>query len=452
MKYNDYKVDDIMKNKILLILIIITSFFIVKVNAQETILTYNEKVTLDIDNISNITSYKDGYILTSETIDSTIIYNYNNENKLISTKELSSLTNTSILKYNDKFLIVGISNNILKCYILDSNLQIIKQQATEYMLDYDSKINIYLESDKAYIMITIDNQLSSNTIYEIDETLNIKEYTFSSLGPDKIKSILKGDYYLIHLNSAEYQGRIPEYSSSTYLPDKYILVGTEYNQEADSNGEYEYKGIITYIDSTGNIINNIVSDDLEIYSDIKVIKDKLVVLAYKDNTSYLLTYDFEGNLILSEAVDQIEDLNYANGMYKIGNKLAITTTKLSKDSLNNSEILFYSYNLNISYEESPYGTIIIPKTSIPFEKVEFTITPNSGYQVESVIIKDNQGANIKVSENSFIMPENDCIVIVNYKEVVENPETFDYILIITISLIIISIITINLYKKMSWLK
>lgn len=442
-----------MKNKILLVLIIVTSFFIVKVNAQEQLLTYNHKETLNIKDISNITSYKDGYIVSLTYEGNTIIYNYNKEDKFISSKEISSLSNTSIIKYNDYFLVIGISNNALKAYLLDTNLQIKNQKSTEYILNYNSKINTYRESDKVYLMITDNNQLSSSTIYEIDELLDFKEDTMSSLGAEKLKSILKGDYYLIHFNSEEQiDSRKKEYYSSTYLSDKYILVGSEYNENLNPDISSDSKGIMTYIDSTGKVIKEIISDEYESYNYIEVIKDKLLLVAKnKENEYYLLTYDFEGNLVNSTLIENVTEANYINGMYKIGDKIALVTKTLDEE-ITTSEILFYSYNLNIYVEESLYGTVTVAKTSIPYGKVDFRVTPNAGYEVESIIVKDVQGVNIKITDNSFVMPENDCTIMVTYKEVVKNPETFDYIWLITLSLIIISFITIKLYKKMSWLK
>lgn len=114
--------------------------------------------------------------------------------------------------------------------------------------------------------------------------------------------------------------------------------------------------------------------------------------------------------------------------------------------------MFYSYNLTISTEENLFGTINIKNSSIPYEKVEFEVLANSGYEIDNILVKDIQGNIIKVTGQSFIMPENDIILSITYKEIVTNPETIDYIIIIFPILIIVSLIMINLYRKISWLK
>lgn len=442
-----------MRKKLYTIFIILISIIIVnKVNAEESILTFDRLKSYEVNNIYNVTSYTDGYIFSSEQNNNTTIYSYNNNDILKSSKQLEDLVNVTVTKYNDNYLIAGINNNVLKLYLLDTNLQIKNQLKTNYIINNSSSINLYIYNNKSYIMLTEEGILSDNNLYEIDENLNIKEQTFSSLGSETIKNILKGDYYLIHFNSNTNLEEVTEtfYNESTYLENKYILVGNNSNKEYDEVNGYNYQGVITILDKNGNILINEINNKYYSYNNIKIIKDKIIVLAYNGDY-YLLTYDFNGKLISEEQVEKEESLDI-NNMYKVGNKIVLELSEAERTITEKSNLIFYSYNLNIYKEESLYGTLNVIESSLPYKKVEFEVIPNSGYEIENIIVKDTQGEIIKVSGQSFIMPDNDVTLSVIYKESITNPETIDYIIFIFPILLIASLIMINLYKKMSWLK
>ncbi len=449
----------IMKKRIykMLTLIILTIFIssINIVNAKDTVLTFSHNNFYEVSNIYNVLGNKDGYIFLEENYDYTNIYSYDNSNTMKSAKKFEDLTNTKIIKYNDYYLVAGINNNVLKVYLIDNNLQIHNQEKTTYILDNSATINLYNYNNKIYLMITEDEILSSTNIYEIDENLNVSEISFSSLGSDNIKGILKGDYYLIHFNSEINNTSEKEnhYYESTYLEDKYIIVGTNYNSFYNEENSNDYKGILTIIDKDGNLITNEINEDYSFYSNIQVVKDKLIVLAHTEyyENSYILTYDFNGNLISEEILD-VDEGSQIYKMYKVGNNIVFSAFRRPKTIAFTSNLLFYSFNLNIIKEDNAFGTIEIPETSTPYSKVSFNVVPNSGYEVDNIIVKDSQGEIIKISNNSFIMPENDVIIKINYKEIISNPETIDYIILISLSLLLITIVTIKLYKKMSWLK
>lgn len=441
------------KNIYSLFAVILSLIFINTVNATNSILTYDYTNTYENSNIDNVIANKNGYIFTEESL-STTIYSYSNDSNLLSSKQFEDLTKTKVIKYYDNYLVVGINNNTLKVYLIDDNLQIKKQVKTDYIIDSSSTINLYLYSEKVYIMLTEDEILSDNNIYEIDENLNVTSSSISTLGSEKIKAILKGDYYLIHLNSEEGEtSRYNNYLNTTYIEDYYILVGTNLNKDYIEETGYNPKSVLTIVDKEGNIIKEDINEEFTIYQNIHVIKDKLIVLASDINGEdyYLLTYDFEGNLVDKEKIE-VNETMYIGNMYKFSNKIVFSSFMKIKALEERSNLIFYSYNLNINKEESIYGTIDVSNTSMPYSNVAITVTSNSGYEVEDIIVKDIQGNYIKVSDNSFIMPENDVIVSVKYRENISNPETFDYIILFSLILIMVSFITIKLYKKLSWLK
>lgn len=446
-----------MKNKLYIIFTILISAFLINI--------VNAASTLNYENISNyfsdielytedIITNKEGYVVLSQNQSgNTSILLYNNENTLITSKILSDLTSSSIIKYNDNYLVVGISSNILKLYLLDNNLQVINQKETTYMIDDQTK-NLYLYDNKVYLMITLDNTLYDNNIYEIDENLNITQNSFSSYDASILKSIFKGDYYLIKNNDVEENNRITHYYDSTYTKDYYILVGNTSNITIDSvTNSYDEKGTLTILDSSGaELINKEIS---EYYSFEKVfsVKDKIVIFATRWGTGYLLTYDYSGNLLDEIILPTYYDsysIFQANA-FKVNNKIAI----YSKMQLRASETLnirsFYSFDCNIYQEENLYGTLEVIEKSLPNKEVTLTITPNAGYEVESISIIDSQGNQIDVIDNKFIMPENDVDISVKYMASVENPETVDMIVFISISLVIIILFILTFRKKLNWL-
>lgn len=433
-----------MKNKIHLIFLILLSIIFVNITkALENTIAFEQSKIFNIENINNIIGFEKGYIVLENYTDKTKIYRYNHKYEQEITKEFDSLKNSNIIKYNDTYLIVGIKSNTLKIYLIDSNFKVISQQDTSYIIDQSSVINLYQSNDNILVVLTEENELSNNNIYEIDKELNVTENGFSSYDGNLIKAALKSDYYLISDNNQEIDNNIINYQDSTYNEDKIILVGDINPIELNSiNSKKAYLTIKDY--NNQNIVNKEFEEYTSLNS-VKLIKDKLIILASKETEYYILICDLNGN-ILSEDKINIEIVDAVN-LFKVSNKILIT-----KNASNQIEIDFYKFKCEIYKEENIYGTTNIESYYNPYEIVTFEIKPNSGYEVENIIIKDNQGNIINNINNSFIMPENDVKFIVNYKEQIINPETYDKILLIICLSILTILITIKLYKKLKWLK
>ncbi len=266
-----------MKKKLHIIFIFLISLIAIKnVNAENSLLTFDHVKAYEVDNISNINSYKDGYIYSTEVDDNTIVYSYDNNDILKSSKQLEDFIKPSFIKINDNYLVVGLNNNTLKFYLLDTNLQIKKQLKTTYIIDNSSNISLYSYNDKIYAMLTEDGILSSNVLYEIDENLNIKEETFSSLGAENIHEILKGDYYLVRFNSNIETEDLREkyYLNSTYIESKYILVGFNYIDSSDEQLDSNYKAHLTILDKKGNVLVNETNNNYYSYNSVEIVKIK----------------------------------------------------------------------------------------------------------------------------------------------------------------------------------
>lgn len=449
-----------MKNKLYTIYILLISFLFINITNAESI--FNKEETIDYTSeisyrINYIISNKSGYIiLSSDFADPTILYLYNQDHQLITSKTISDLTDSYIAKYNQNYILVGISSNSLKVYLLDSNLKVLSQKETSYMINQNAKINIYQYNNKIYLLLTTNSILNDNNIYEIDQDLNITTNNFSSYEPELLKNILKSDYYLLKNNDYTSNDRITHYNSSTYIEDYHILVGDTSNINYDSiNGTgYDYQANLTILSSDGTQILNKEYSEYSRFKDVFIIKDKIIVLTTYGSDEKLLTIDFTGNVLeeitLPTSYNEVAIEPY--NAYKVNNKIMVYMSYLMKDRLSLELLQHYHFDYSIIKEENPNGTISIKETAMPYEEVSFTITANSGYEIDTILIKDIQGNIITTTYNKFIMPENDVIISVEYKTIVTNPETMDIIVLIGISSFTVLILIIFFRKKLKWLQ
>ena len=91
---------------------------------------------------------------------------------------------------------------------------------------------------------------------------------------------------------------------------------------------------------------------------------------------------------------------------------------------------YYNFELSITVNETLYGTVEVDDKSSANAEVTMLITPNTGYIIDTIEVIDNHGNLIPVTENKFIMPEEDVYITVNYKATVDNPETDDLIIFV----------------------
>lgn len=394
----------------------------------------------DIDGInvpiSNL-MYSNHKYLFSEVTEDTDLYVFNNE-KMVATKKIENLRKTKIIKYKDNYLVIGVQNNTLKGYLIDENLKILKQVETSYFISNHSKINLYKYNDKVYVMLTYEEILSNSSIYEIDSDFKVKENKLSTYSADTLKSILKSDYYLIHNNDKEEGTSVIRYSDSTDIDGIYVLVG---NESFLSEEEPLKKAVITFYDGNGNVIREDISSQYKEYTEAYVVNDKIIVLGKT-------VYEENKILVFSEKGEILEEISLSSNeeevhLSKVSNQLIVHLS---------NRIMVYGYTVNLYKEESKFGTIEVNDKVVPYDTVQFAILPNSGYEVDTVVVKDRQGNVIEVNKNTFVMPENDVTIQVEYKESVINPETIDFIGLAVVILLIVSLISIYLYRKMVWLR
>lgn len=420
-----------MKKYFLLILFIISFLITQPVNALPEIFEPNDTTTTSIKDITNIINNINGYTIITTNTD-TSLYTYNNAKELVATKKFPSLRNSQIINYNNNIFLAGIKGHNLTLYLLDYNLHILKSKETSYIINSKDTINIHQSADKIYISTTKNNVLTDNTIYEVNEELNILPSNFSSI--PNIKDILKSNYGLIKYNNTLVNDTITTYHSGTILNNNYILVG-------DSNNIP-----ILSIYNDQELITSYSNPNYKTYNKVLIIKDMICILA-TDHLSNTFFYfiDSEGNTIYEEPISL--NGNPISSIYKVGDNIFFTST-IEEQTF----IADYHYNLSITYDNLPFGTVLTSDISNEYDEVPLTINPNSGYEIETIEIKDAYGNIIPLHNNTFTMPDTDVKINIAYKENVINPNTVDFIYIIFIVLIISFILLRFFYKKFAWLK
>ena len=441
-----------MKNKLYIIFTLIISMLMINTVKAESFLTYEETYNFSrTDYVENIISLKDNLFLIS----SYNIIKTSNEYEYITDKYFEDLNTVNGIKYNDNIMLVGIENNVLKAYLLDENLQVIKQQETSYIIDSYVTIKLYSYEDKVYVMLLSNETLSNNNIYEISSELTITEKSLSSYDSSLLKKILKGDYYLIRMNDIEENNRITHYYNTAYNKDYTILVGDTSNVTYNETNGYEYKGNITILDSNGEVVSKIETDEHYSFRDVQLISDKIIVITNDNSNSYLLVYNTNGTL--EETLDITHEVDgfpmEVIKLFKDNSKLTIFSQEYSKARLSYKTFMVYNFDYSVITNENVLGTVNVPTNAKINDLVTIEITPNSGYEIDSVEVVDSLGNPITLSDTySFIMPDSDVYVTVNYKIKVDNPETVDIVTIIGISAIIALFLGFKITGKLRWLK
>lgn len=447
-----------MKNKLYIIFALFISVLMINTVNAESIITYDKTYEYgnQIDYFENMITINNKLYILTTTIEGTKIVSPNTDFSSIQVeKTFELLTNPSIIKYNNNILLLGIENNTLKTYLLNENLQITDQKSSSYIIDQDAKIKAYNHDNKIYLMLFENDTMQSSNIYEITQDLTITEKTLSSYDSELLKKVLKGDYYIIRMNDTENNNRITHYNDTTYNKDYSVLVGYTSNITYNDETGYDYKAHLTILDSNGEEIINTEVPEYKEFVDVEFIKGKIIILTLKTyDDSSLLVYDTTGKLEEEIAIEDYynEASIQANKLIKLNNQLVVHSQQKVRGQYRYQTFAFYNYDLSINTLENLYGTLEVAQNAKAGDVVELKIVPNSGYEVSEITIIDNLGNQILVSENKFTMPDEDIYITVNYKAIVNNPETSDLIIIIGIIAILISCYIYFVKRRMEWLK
>ena len=402
--------------KVIVLLFLLSFSFINVVLASDFKL--NKEITYDVNNIEKTYSSSKDYIVINKN---QTLYKYNSKDNVIVSKEINDITNQNIIKFDKNFLLVGISSNTLKIYLLDNNLQVRNQLETTDIVSLYTEFKLYEYENKIYILLTNNNTLVDNNIIEIDQELNINKKEFSSYEPNTLKEILKSDYYLIQKNNEIIGDVVNKYNASINYLDKNILIGTNSNDQA----------ILKIIDESE--LNKTYSDYKE-FKNIEIINNQMYILT--DHS--IIIVDFNGDIVKEIPVNNITE------MKKLSDKIALVSLE--------NKILFYEYECNVEVIESDFGTISVGKSNKAYDKVKIDVAPNSGFELEKIIVTDKENNLIIVKNNEFIMPATDVSIEAIYTAKVDNPDTVDYIFVVVCISALAMILLTKTHKKLEWLK
>lgn len=116
---------------------------------------------------------------------------------------------------------------------------------------------------------------------------------------------------------------------------------------------------------------------------------------------------------------------------------------------NDLVILKYTYpNYKIEIDDNTdEGTVLVKKNGVPGEVVKVSVTPKEGYVLKRIVVLDESGKEIEVSEDgTFIMPDGKVTVTAIYNRI-SNPETVSACYIVLGIILLISIGTLIVGKK-----
>ena len=106
-------------------------------------------------------------------------------------------------------------------------------------------------------------------------------------------------------------------------------------------------------------------------------------------------------------------------------KLIVTGPNGQPINTNSNQFTMPAGNVNVSasftksaykidYQTPQHGTVQVPESASPGERVTITATPDTGYMVDTITVNSGQGK-VDVTGNTFVMPASDVVVDVTFK-------------------------------------
>lgn len=359
-------------------------------------------------------------------------------------------------------------------YLIDLNTDIIDHQKFEGLISYkDLRVG---SNNQAYINYAEGRQSEDYSSYRIDISSKTIKFVLEE-EPEKNNSFVDvSDRYIFsNMLNEEFDSGSFWFDYKKNLNDEFVL----YLRFSDENK----KDMIRYYDKNKKLIYSKSADEtlLSIYGiyDIFMWNDKnLGMLQVQDNKILVLFYDENMNL-LSKLDTKYTVGDYDDGEVKIlkeGLYVKLSRTietpcGIADDISNNSSMrgfpssaggcayysnlshLYYEYPFNISVKTDGNGKVVSSKEkSLDGEEISFEIVPNEGYDIDSIKVIDSYGDIIEFNDNKFTMPAADVVIEVSFvKQHVEekNPETSDYIVMIGVSVLVISVFCYLSFVKKS---
>lgn len=362
-----------------------------------------------------------------------------------------------LIFYDNQFIALDRNTTIYK---LDSNFQITSQT--------DTKEDYYIGSSMDELKI------ANNKIYYLDKSNFYLYYTNYDL--DTIKKI-----DLTEIESYQDLIKLAPFISET--DQMYFKYMTYLYENADEEEYYEITDIskknnlyyltgysvidsnprsfIKIIDNELNTIWEENSRKISISTSLSFYKDYLVTMYIAPDKNYntiryLKIYDRKNNLISEEQIPiRVEEeapiaiIPDDTGIVVKSIYRSVTPVVKSIVGFSENTIFIDKFTVNIYdiYTKTDgNGTITVKDTAIAGDTVSFSTTPNENYILKNLTITDELGNQIKIDNNTFIMPSSDVTITATFE--IKNPETIDNIYyMIPLFAISLSFLIIYQYKR-----
>ena len=268
------------------------------------------------------------------------------------------------------------------------------------------------------------------------------------------------------------------YNNSTYYPS--VIAGAEFTFDLNNYymGVYATKVCdsdnIIYMWQTGDDNSVLFEDCYNISFDVydsdmnkmwgkdltgiesiytaKVVGDYLVVVTSSKDRYVALIYDLEGNLLQSIENDRHLIFSYIN---EIENGFAITercgVINGNFSTTCTSRHFIYLLNNEIESSTEGKGTVTVPTDAKVGDIVTIEVKPEKGYVLGELIVIDDAGNKLPVTNNTFVMGTSKVTVRAIF--VPENPKTGNfYVILIGLIATITGILLVVQKKKLDFLK
>ncbi len=401
---------------------------------------------------NNYTSYLDGYlnsyvIENEENYTSSLTY-YDKEGNTILVKNdipfriddlatdgenIYALYYQYSLETNDNYGIVLFDKNfdiqkrvILKDY--NRNNEIYQRKLLGDSLFFIENNNIIINSGSQTFIV--DNNLA-NEFYESSNQFYTSDYNNYN--------VIKGRYNT-------YNGNKIEYKSTKMKNNVIIASGLYYKDNCETKD-----CMVALVSAFNKDYNKLWTKEYSEYSNIQeaqIIGNYIVGIANnrEDNQEYLIIMDKNGTIL-----NKAKTINNVLMLKDIGNGFIVTNYISDENVTFNSEL--YKIMNTVTIKKNGKGHVEISGSGIAGSTVKFKIIPDSGYTLSSIVISDNDNNKIKISNNSFIMPDSDVVIEATFVDGTINPETADLTIIILFVIATVALFaTAYLNKEKKWFK
>ncbi len=379
--------------------------------------------------------------------------------------------NNRILRYDSNF-------NLLKELTFESDEfnPFERQNQNEsliYHINYRESISlkdgkIYLPDWYNEYIAVIEEDLSSSTI--IDLRYLSEEEWYATLNEHypvySVLTRLEENFEPLNHSLTMY------YATPVIYNDDYYFVNTRQNNcKIDSTIENEcFEDKIFLLDKEYNIIwEKELATEIAAVQYAIMLDDYIVVSVLSINNNYLQVYDYEGNLVQEFSTGSPYKIYGA--LYKTPDGFAATVSNknplffIKEDETSHMDFIYddmldqplneyneiYVFNNPIETATSGKGSINTPTRAYPGETVTIEVTPEKGYTLSELIVIDEAGNQLKVTNNTFVMGASKVTVRAVF--VPENPNTGNvYIILICLVATLTGIACLFQKRKLDFLK